>query len=316
MCHKSVCFSLPNEYCLELQESQDNGQTRELVLFAESLNLEKLHQTQSLLANELDFHYYQAGSELASGFVIEACVSVLRDDNLQAKLEQVAVDCQVELSLLEQRPTLAQPGILLMDMDSTVIDAECIDEIAKLAGVGDKVSAVTELAMQGKLDFAESLHNRVACLAQTPVSVLKQVRDRLPVNPGITQLLHTLKEANWKLAIASGGFTFFADYLSERLGLDFAISNQLEIVDDKLTGKVIGEVIGAQAKADTLINLAKHYDIPLSQTVALGDGANDLVMMKHAGLGVAYHAKPLVRQQADAAIRFGAADGVLAYLRR
>lgn len=316
MCQKSVCFSLPNECRLELQEPTDENNTRELVVFAESLNLEKVHQIQSSLSAALDFHCYQPGAELASGFAVEAIVTVRNDTNLQGKLEQVAVECQVEMSLLSQRPSLSQPGILLMDMDSTVIDAECIDEIAKLAGAGDKVSAVTELAMQGKLDFAQSLHNRVACLAQTPVSLLKQVRDRLPVNPGITHLLHELKEANWKLAIASGGFTYFADYLLARLGLDFAISNQLEIVDDTLTGKVIGDVIGAQAKADTLLNLAKKYDIPVNQTVALGDGANDLVMMKHAGLGVAYHAKPVVRELADAAIRFSSADAVLAYLRR
>ena len=316
LCHKSVCFSLPNEYSMQLQESYDGNKTADLVIFAESLNLEKIHQVQIQLSTEIGIHCYKPGLEMSSGFAIDALVTVLNDDNLQQKLEQIAVECQVELSLLNHRPTIAEPGILLMDMDSTVIDAECIDEIAKLAGVGDKVSAVTELAMQGKLDFAESLHSRVACLAGTPVSVLQLVRDRLPVNPGINHLLHELKEANWKLAIASGGFTFFADYLCQRLGLDFAISNQLEIVDDKLTGKVLGDVIGAQAKADTLNNLALQYGIPKSQTIALGDGANDLVMMEQAGLGVAYHAKPVVRQQADAAIRFGAADGLLAYLCR
>ncbi|TDF39964.1 phosphoserine phosphatase SerB [Alteromonadaceae bacterium M269] len=212
------------------------------------------------------------------------------------------------------RPTLSQPGLLVMDMDSTVIQVECIDEIAKLAGVGDEVANVTELAMQGKLDFSESLIQRVGCLKGTSVDVLQQVCDGLPLMPGVENLVNTFKSHGWKIAIASGGFTFFADYLRERLELDAAFSNELEVVDDKLTGRVVGNIVDAQVKADVVASLAEKFGIPQSQTVAMGDGANDLVMMKKAALGVGCHAKPKVRLEADCAIRFGGLDSLLALL--
>ncbi|GAC15133.1 phosphoserine phosphatase SerB [Aliiglaciecola lipolytica] len=311
--HKNVSFVLPEAHQVELTENPDAA-SQQLILFSESLNLEKLYQIQGALAEALKVTVYQPGYQGNNGCAIDAQVTVLDSSNLPALIETVAVRFQVDISLLEKRPTLTKPGLLLMDMDSTVIGIECIDEIAKLAGVGKQVSEVTELAMQGKLDFAQSLTSRVACLAGADESILKTVRDNVPINLGISRLLAELKNANWKLAIASGGFTYFADYLAQRLDLDFAISNQLEIVDGKLTGKVLGEIIGAQSKADTLNMLAEKYAIEKSQTIALGDGANDLVMMAQAGLGVAYHAKPVVRQQADAALRFCAADGLLALL--
>ncbi|MEP4889887.1 MAG: phosphoserine phosphatase SerB [Aliiglaciecola sp.] len=312
--HKNVSFTLSDEQQIELAESSEIC-TQQLILFSESLNLEKLYQVQTALADVINILVFQPGYEGNSGCVYEAEVEVTSSADLAAVIESAAVKFQVDISFLKQRPTLAEPGLLLMDMDSTVIGIECIDEIAKLAGVGKQVSEVTELAMQGKLDFAQSLNSRVACLKGANESILKQVRDGVPINPGISRLLAKLKKANWKLAIASGGFTFFADYLAERLNLDYAISNQLEIVDGKLTGKVDGEIIGAQSKADTLNLLAQRYQIDASQTIALGDGANDLVMMEQAALGVAYHAKPVVRQQADAALRFCAADGLLALLK-
>jgi phosphoserine phosphatase len=314
LCHKAVCFSLPELHQFQLHAATGEG-SHDLVMFAESLNLEKLHDIQTALADVIDILYFLPGADLAIGNVVEARVTVTDLQGSSEIIERVSLATQVEISLLAQRPSLAQPGILLMDMDSTVIGIECIDEIAKLAGVGEQVSEVTELAMQGKLDFVESLNSRVACLQGAPVSILKTVRDQLPINPGISQLLATLRAANWKLAIASGGFTYFADYLLERLELDYAISNQLEIDQQHLTGKVTGEVINAQGKADTLVRLARHYDIDMTQTIALGDGANDLLMMDCAGLGVAYHAKPVVRQRAHAALRFSAADGLLAFLR-
>ncbi|MFA3790691.1 phosphoserine phosphatase SerB [Aliiglaciecola sp. SL4] len=312
--HKNVSFTLPDDQQIELAESSETC-TQQLILFSESLNLEKLYQVQTVLADVINILVFKPGYEGNSGCVFEAEVEVTSSADLAAVIESAAVKFQVDISFLKQRPTLAKPGLLLMDMDSTVIGIECIDEIAKLAGVGKQVTEVTELAMQGKLDFAQSLNSRVACLEGANESILKQVRDGVPINPGISRLLAKLKKANWKLAIASGGFTFFADYLAERLNLDYAISNQLEIVDGKLTGKVVGEIIGAQSKADTLNLLAQRYQIDASQTIALGDGANDLVMMEQAALGVAYHAKPVVRQQADAALRFCAADGLLALLK-
>ena len=200
-----------------------------------------------------------------------------------------------------------------MDMDSTVIAVECIDEIAKLAGaeVGEQVSKVTELAMQGKLDFAESLRSRVACLQGADQAILQSVRAALPLMPGMFNLVRILKKHNWKLAIASGGFTYFADYLLQRLELDDAVANELEIVEGKLTGKVSGSIVDAKVKASTLGELAARWDIPHNQTIAMGDGANDLLMMNAASLGVAFHAKPVVRAQADISIRHGGLDCLL-----
>ncbi|TRY31108.1 phosphoserine phosphatase SerB [Aliiglaciecola sp. M165] len=300
---------------LQLETSKGNAQ-HDLIVFAEGLNLEKLFKVQQVLTEWMSFDVFRPGLEMQKGFAVETSVNVLNTEQLQQKLEQVATALQIEIAVLENRPTLAEPGLLLMDMDSTVIGIECIDEIAKIAGVGEQVSEVTELAMQGKLDFAESLRSRVACLKGADEKVLYEVLERLPINPGISALLDTLRHANWKLAIASGGFTYFANYLKERLSLDYAISNTLEIADGKLTGQVLGEIIGAQAKADTLKKLSKDFNLKDSQTIALGDGANDLVMMGQAALGVAYHAKPIVRQQAAAALRFSGADSLLAFLRR
>jgi len=222
---------------------------------------------------------------------------------------------QLELALLDNAPTLTQPGILVMDMDSTTIEIECIDEIAALAGVGEEVAQVTELAMQGKLDFAQSLHQRVATLSGAPESILKQVADNIPLMPGLKELIETLQHHGWKIAIASGGFTYFADYLKSLLSLDEARANTLEIVDGKLTGKVLGDVVDAQVKADTLLELQQTYNLPFAQTVAMGDGANDLTMMNTANLGVAFHAKPIVMQQAACAINHTGLDTLIHWLK-
>ena len=198
-----------------------------------------------------------------------------------------------------------------MDMDSTVIAVECIDEIAILAGVGEEVSAVTAQAMQGKLDFAQSLRSRVACLKNADELILQQVRTALPLMPGVANLVSILKSFDWKVAIASGGFSYFADYLQDRLNLDAAVANDLEIHHNKLTGQVQGAIIDANAKAETLNTLAEKWSITPEQTIAMGDGANDLVMMNTAALGVALHAKPVVRENADIAIRRGGLDSLL-----
>lgn len=202
-----------------------------------------------------------------------------------------------------------------MDMDSTVIQIECIDEIAKLAGRGDEVSAVTAKAMRGELAFSESLINRVGCLQGVPVAQLAQIRDAIPLMPGIMTLINELKVHGWKIAIASGGFTYFADHLMQRLGLDAAFSNELDIAEGVLTGKVNGDIVDAAVKAQTVEALAAQWHIPMSQTIAMGDGANDLLMMDKAALGVACHAKPLVREKADTAIRFGGLHYLLYLLR-
>jgi phosphoserine phosphatase len=222
---------------------------------------------------------------------------------------------QIEAALTDNAPSLSQPGVLVMDMDSTTIEIECIDEIAILAGVGEQVAEVTELAMQGKLDFAQSLHQRVATLKGSSEDILASVANDIPLMPGLETLVSHLKQYHWRVAIASGGFTYFADHLKELLKLDAAFANQLEIVDGKLTGRVLGHVVDAQVKADSLLELSKEYQIPHQQTVAMGDGANDLVMMAAASLGIAFHAKDIVKKQADTAIHFSGLDCMLHWLK-
>lgn len=221
---------------------------------------------------------------------------------------------EIEAALLKDVPKLAVPGLLVMDMDSTTIEIECIDEIAKLAGVGEEVAEVTERAMLGELDFAQSLHQRVATLAESPESILSDVAKNIPLMAGLKPLIVELKKHNWRIAIASGGFTYFADHLKETLSLDAAFANTLEIIDGKLTGKVLGSVVDAQVKADSLAILSKEYQIPKAQTVAMGDGANDLVMMAAASFGVAFHAKPIVLAQADSSINVQGLDCLLHWL--
>ncbi len=221
---------------------------------------------------------------------------------------------EIEAALIKDAPKLAEPGLLVMDMDSTTIEIECIDEIAKLAGVGETVAAVTEQAMQGELDFAQSLHQRVATLANAPEKILADVAKNIPLMAGLENLISELKKHNWRIAVASGGFTYFADHLKELLALDATFANKLEIVEGKLTGKVLGAVVDAQVKADSLTLLAQQYQIPTSQTVAMGDGANDLIMMAAAGFGVAFHAKPIVLVQADTSINKQGLDCLLHWL--
>jgi phosphoserine phosphatase len=283
-----------------------------LVMFAEGLHLSQLLQASSRLAQNLQFESYSSVQvDGVAGFAIAANVALINDTNLKQSLVTVADELSIELCLVDKTPTLNEPGLLLMDMDSTVIAVECIDEIAALAGVGEQVAAVTAQAMHGKLDFAESLRTRVACLANADEGIIQQVRHALPLMPGIANLVAVLKQYHWKLAIASGGFTYFADYLADRLELDAAVANKLGIQDGKLTGKVSGRIIDSKVKAETLLELAEKWSIPKSQTIAMGDGANDLVMMSAASLGVAFHAKPIVRQKADISIGRGAMDALI-----
>ncbi|QIW16370.1 phosphoserine phosphatase SerB [Pasteurellaceae bacterium RH1A] len=220
-------------------------------------------------------------------------------------LREVAQQLGCDVAHLNITPNLAQPGLLLMDMDSTAIKIECIDEIAKLAGTGQVVSAITASAMRGELDFEQSLRKRVGTLQGAPESILQEVRENLPLMEGFEDMVKTLKQAGWKLAIASGGFDYFADYLKDTYGLDFAVSNQLEIVDGKLTGQVLDRVVDAQYKAETLEALGQRFAIPQTQWVAVGDGANDLPMLKTASLGLALHAKPKVQEEAKFVVNFG-----------
>lgn len=296
----------------EFISSFEPSNIRKLVIFTQGIHLQQLTQTSQALADYLDVNFYRVIKvNGVSGFAICAYVVLKTQDSLNVALEDVAKRFSVELCLVDKTPSLTKPGLLLMDMDSTVIAVECIDEIAVLAGVGEQVSAVTSQAMQGRMDFAQSLRTRVACLTGADASILQQVRDALPLMPGVVNLVMILKSYGWKVAIASGGFSYFADYLQDRLNLDAAVANDLGIQDKKITGNIQGLIVDAGVKAKTLNNLAVQWSIPTSQTIAMGDGANDLVMMNAAALGVACHAKPIVRFHADIAIRRDDLDSLL-----
>lgn len=245
--------------------------------------------------------------------VLNNTVVLLKGQWLSA-LITIAHDCGVDIARLDFAARLSQKGLLVMDMDSTAIQMECIDEIAKLAGTGELVSAITESAMRGELDFEQSLRRRVGTLKGTSEQILAQVRSNLPLMPGLIDTIQTLQQFGWKTAIASGGFTYFADYLKAQLNLNFAASNQFDIENGVLTGLVKGDVVDAQYKADTLLKLREEYGIAHEHCVAIGDGANDLAMMKVAGLGVAFHAKPKVQQQAQIVVNFADFSALLCLL--
>lgn len=207
---------------------------------------------------------------------------------------------------------LSEFAVLAMDMDSTLITVECIDEIADMAGVKPAVSAVTEAAMRGEIDFAESLRRRVALLAGLPVTALEQVyEERVQLSPGAETLLARARERGLRTLLVSGGFDLYVDRLRARLGIDYARSNRFEVHDGKLTGKVEGTIFDAHGKAAALRDVCAGLDVPTARALVIGDGANDLPMMRTAGVSIAYRAKPLVRMRATHALDHSGLDGVL-----
>ncbi len=219
---------------------------------------------------------------------------------------------QIDFGYVPEGKHLGDFGLLVMDMDSTLISIECIDEIADMQGIKPQVAEITEAAMRGEIDFSESLRRRVALLQGLDESALQRVYDeRLQLNPGAETMLAAMKRHGIKTMLVSGGFVFFTERLKARLGLDYAHANTLEIVDGKLTGKVLGDIVDAQGKADWLNRVREELCLSREQVIAMGDGANDLKMMAQAGVSMAYHAKPVVRAQASHALNFVGLDGLV-----
>lgn len=230
---------------------------------------------------------------------------------MRAQFLEAANDLNVDIAFQEDDVYRRTRRLVCFDMDSTLIETEVIDELAHAAGVGEQVAEITERAMQGELDFTQSFEQRVALLKGLNGDVLQGIADRLPVTEGAERLIRNLKALGYKTAILSGGFTYFGRYLQSRLGIDYVYANELEMEGNIVTGRVTGRVVDGQRKAELLKELAEREGIRLEQTIAVGDGANDLPMLSVAGLGIAFRAKPLVRENAKHAISTLGLDGLL-----
>ncbi|MGB2832850.1 MAG: phosphoserine phosphatase SerB [Methylotenera sp.] len=228
-------------------------------------------------------------------------------DHVRGFCSEQKIDC----ALVPDSQRLSHFGLAVMDMDSTLISIECIDEIADMMGIKPQIAEITEAAMRGELDFAASLRKRVSLLKGLPETALQRVIDeRLQPNPGAHAWIAACKANNIKTMVVSGGFTPFAHHTQSLLGLDYAVANTLEIIDGKLTGHILGDIVDATRKAQELEKLRDLLGLTTSQTIAIGDGANDLKMMSTAAVGVAYHAKPVVQTQATYALNFVGLDGI------
>lgn len=247
----------------------------------------------------------------------KACVefsargSMLDSASFRRELLEVAGALEVDLAFQQDNMYRRTRRLVVFDMDSTLIEAEVIDELAKLAGVGDQVSAITERAMRGEIDFSESFRTRVSLLKGLEECSLERVARELKITEGAEHLISTLRTLGYKTAILSGGFTYFAKYLQTRLGMDYVYANELDIAEGAVTGKICGEIVDGARKAQLLRELADDLGIDLQQVIAVGDGANDLPMLSIAGLGIAFRAKPLVQKSAEQSISTLGLDAIL-----
>ena len=236
-------------------------------------------------------------------------------EQMQAQLMHLASEQEIDFSFQRDDMYRRMRRLICFDMDSTLIQTECIDELAARAGVGEQVKAITERAMRGEIDFKESFTQRVALLKGLDAGVMQDIAEHMPITEGADRLMSVLKRCGYKIAILSGGFTYFGEYLRHRYGIDYVYANELEIDDDnKLTGRYVGEIVDGKRKAELLKLIAQVEQVNLAQTIAVGDGANDLPMISEAGLGIAFHAKPRVKATAQQAISTIGLDGVLYFL--
>ena len=230
---------------------------------------------------------------------------------MRADFLRIANERNLDIAFQKDTAFRRNRRLVAFDMDSTLIESEVIDELAREAGVGEQVSEITEKAMRGELDFNESFRRRVALLEGLDKAALERVRSRLKLTEGAEKLIATLKALGYRTAILSGGFTWFGRYLQERLGIDHVHANELEIENGKVTGRVAGQIVNGQRKAELLREIARKEGISLEQVIAVGDGANDLPMLGIAGLGIAFRAKPMVKENAKQAISTLGLDGIL-----
>lgn len=235
-------------------------------------------------------------------------------EELQLQLMQLSSSLAMDFSFQQDNMYRRMRRLICFDMDSTLIETEVIDELAMRAGVGDQVKAITERAMRGEIDFIESFKERVSLLKGLDESVMREIAENLPITEGVERLMYVLKRYGYKIAILSGGFTYFGNYLKDKFGIDYVYANELEIIDGKLTGRYLGDIVDGKRKAELLRLIAQVEKVDIAQTIAVGDGANDLPMLSIAGLGIAFHAKPKVAANARQSINTIGLDGVLYFL--
>lgn len=235
-------------------------------------------------------------------------------ERMKADFMKLSSEQEMDISFQEESMYRRMRRLICFDMDSTLIETEVIDELAVRAGVGDEVKAITEAAMRGEIDFSESFRQRCALLKGLDVSVMQEIAENLPITEGVDRLMRILKKVGFKIAILSGGFTYFGNYLKQKYNIDYVYANDLEVADGKLTGRHVGDIVDGKRKAELLRLIAQVENVDIRQTVAVGDGANDLPMISIAGLGIAFHAKPKVKATAKQSISTIGLDGILYFL--
>lgn len=278
------------------------------VLHDYKLNIEKITR----LTSRIPLDKLSRPARSCIEFAIRGTIADFSD--LQKEFLHLSSIHEIDIAIQKESMYRRMRRLICFDMDSTLIQTEVIDELADRAGVGEEVRAITESAMRGELDFSESFKRRLSLLKGLDESVLRDIAENLPITEGMERLIRILKKGGYKIAILSGGFTYFGNYLKDKYGFDYVYANELEIVDGKLTGNHLGDIIDGKRKAELLGLIAQIEKVDLRQTVAVGDGANDLPMLASAGLGIAFHAKPKVKENAKSSLSTVGLDGILYFL--